>query len=360
MPALSIISRLRRELADKANRGFALGSALAVLLLVIWNFRAASENPPPKPAPAKATQTATDAARAKAPPPPAEVKKSDEKIPDPEDLTLTTSDGVRLILTYYRSNKGREAVPVVLLHASGGSRTDYKDLAASLQSQGFAVVVPDLRGHGDSTRQKLDGNDYTLKAAKLPIDQYRMMVEKDMYAVKEFLWDRNNAKELNLNKLCVLGAEMGASVAMNFTAIDALGYGESDRGASYGPLQLGRFVKALVLLSPEFSFKGLPLAMQHIRRDLPVLIIVGKRDAKSFNEAERVAKIFKRPKPKNIEDTTYFFNELDTTLQGTKLLEPKALNADRMIGQFLRLRLIQADQAREWTWKQLKKPHEDG
>jgi hypothetical protein len=192
-----------------------------------------------------------------------------------------------------------------------------------------------------------------------------LMVEKDMYAVKEFLWERNNAKELNLNKLCVLGAEMGASVAMNFTAFDGMGYGDSDRGPYYGPLQLGLFVKALVLLSPEVSFKGLPLVTlnEDLRKSLPVLILVGKEDPKSLNEAERVAKIFsfKRIQPKKSEDQTYFFKSLKTKLQGVKLLEPKTLDtADKLILPFLKLRLKDAEQAKDWNWKKLKKPHENG
>jgi pimeloyl-ACP methyl ester carboxylesterase len=299
-----------------------------------------------------------------APPAAPDVKKDSNsekgKIPEPEDVNLVTSDGVHLAMTYYPSNRGREAVPVVLLHMSKGSRTDYKYLAAELQKQGFAVIAPDLRGHGDSTKQKLGGSEYTLNAAKLPVEQYKFMIDKDMYALKEFLWEKNNAKELNLNKLCVIGAEMGASVAMNFTAFDSAGYGDSDRGPFYGPLQLGLFVKALVLLSPDVSFKGLPLApfAEDIRRNIPVLILVGKDDPKSLNEAERVAKIFKRSPPKKDEDTTYFFRTLDTKLQGTKLFEPKTLNTDRMISQFLELRLVQADEVKNWTWKALKKPHE--
>jgi alpha-beta hydrolase superfamily lysophospholipase len=287
-------------------------------------------------------------------------EKGKDKPAPPADLNVTTSDGVRLAITYYPSNRGREAVPILLLHMSKGSRTDYKYLASELQQQGFAVIVPDLRGHGDSTQQKLGGNEYTLSAAKLPVEQYKYMVEKDMYAVKEFLWEKNNAKELNLNKLCVIGAEMGASVAVNFTAFDAAGYGDSDRGPYYGPLQLGLFVKALVLLSPEVSFKGLPLAPLpgDLRKTLPVLILVGKEDPKSLNEAERVSKLFKRIDPKKAEDTTYFFRTLDTKLQGTKLLEPKTLNTDRIILQFLDLRLVQSDEVKNWTWKALKKPHE--
>jgi pimeloyl-ACP methyl ester carboxylesterase len=349
----------------KATRGLVLGSALSILLLAMGVY-AEARNPPVKtPRINSANNSAENTVPIADPPAPAADVKKDakpdkEKIPEPEDVSLTTSDGVRLAMTYYPSNRGREATPIILLHMSKGGRTDYKFLAAMLQSQGFAVIVPDLRGHGDSTKQKVGGNEYTLSAAKLPVEQYKLMVDKDMYAVKEFLWEKNNAKELNLNKLCVIGAEMGASVAMNYTAFDAAGYGDSDRGPHYGPLQLGLFVKALVLLSPEVSFKGLPLApfSEEIRKNIPVLILVGKDDPKSFGEAERVAKIFKRIPPKKDEDTTYFFKPLDTKLQGTKLLEPKTLNTDKIISQFLQLRLVQPDEAKNWTWKTLKKPHE--
>jgi pimeloyl-ACP methyl ester carboxylesterase len=375
--AVSILLPIRGKAFCGAFQAILLGFACSFFLLSI--AASAEEKKPPIKAtqvdPATiATQKAVPAADA--PVPATESKKAapvekekdagkdktpdKEKIPEPVELNLTTSDGVLLALTYYPSNHGREAIPIVLLHMSKGSRTDYKYLAVELQKQGFAVIAPDLRGHGDSTKQKIGDTDRTLNAAKLPIDQYLLMVDRDMYAVKEFLWEKNNAKELNLNKLCLIGAEMGASVAINFTAFDSMGYGDSDRGPFYGPLQLGLFVKGLILLSPEVSFKGLPLTPLHedLRKNLPVLILVGRDDSKSYGDAERVSKIFKRTPPKKPEDTTYFFNTLNTKLQGTHLLEPKTLNTDKMISQFLQLRLVQSEDAKNWTWKKLKKPHE--
>lgn len=155
---------------------------------------------------------------------------------------------------------------------------------------------------------------------------------------------------------------MGASVAMNFTAFDALGYGDSDRGPYYGTLQLGRFVKALALLSPEVSYRGLPMPaaqLEELRKSLPVLILVGKDDPKPLDEAERVSKFFKRIPPENQTDTTWFYQRLNTKLQGTKLLEVKDLAVSKeIIYPFLKLRMLDADQAKDWTWKSLKKPHE--
>ena len=191
-------------------------------------------------------------------------KDKEEEIPKPEDLVLQTGDGLELTLTYYRGTKGKQTIPVVLLHVWKQSRNDYKDLAPALQALGYAVIVPDLRGHGESTRLKGARKDETLKAATMPPAQFTAMVTHDMKAVKNFLWERNNAGELNIDKLCVVGAEMGASVALNFALADAL---EQDSNRVLRPdYKLGRFVKALVLISPEHSFRGLPIRAASAQR----------------------------------------------------------------------------------------------
>ncbi len=73
------------------------------------------------------------------------------------NITLNTHDGVTLGATYYGSLLGKEAVPVIMLHQYKGSRADFKDLALALQAKGCAVLVPDLRGHGQSTHQTEPG-----------------------------------------------------------------------------------------------------------------------------------------------------------------------------------------------------------
>ena len=71
-----------------------------------------------------------------------------------------------------------------------------------------------------------------------------------MVAIRNFLIDENNgggkSPRLNLNKLCIVGAGMGATVAAEF-ARDDWNLGPA------GPWQMGTFTKALVMLSPEFS-----------------------------------------------------------------------------------------------------------
>jgi pimeloyl-ACP methyl ester carboxylesterase len=296
--------------------------------------------------------------------PPEEEKKDGEKdeVPAAEDITLTTADGVQLAATYWPGTKKKEhqkeTVPVVLLHAWKGSRHDYKDLATSLQAMGHAVLAPDLRGHGDSTSIRGGG---TLNAANMVPAQFGLMVTRDMDAVKRFLWDKNNEGKLNLNRLCIVGAEMGAMVAMDFTLIDW-------NTPPYGPLQLGQFVKAVVLISPEPSFKGLTmraaLANRDIRSLLAVYLIVGGEDPKVLSEAHRIYKILEPQHrlygddEQNPAKKTLFFSQFDTKLQGTKLLAVKDLALDRRIARFIEFRLVQDPDIKALTWKELKLPHQ--
>ncbi len=288
-----------------------------------------------------------------------------------EDLVLRTHDGLQLAVTYYANagdeleqGKGKNTIPIVLLHGLKQSRNDYKDLARALQKSGYAVIVPDLRGHGGSTRRIGDSRDDTLDAAKMSPGQFGLMVTQDMRAVKDFLWQKNNAGELNLDKLCVVGAEMGASVALNFALFDAV---DQERNPVQRPdYKLGRFVKALVLISPELSFRGLltrkAASYPPVQRDIAVMIVVGKQDAKALSEARRLYGIFAKSHPEPTGDDkadkqTLFLGEFDTKLQGTKLLDPK-FNLSAVIADFIQRRLVKSEAAKDWTWRERKFPYE--
>ena len=261
------------------------------------------------------------------------------KLPAPEDVVLPARDGLELDATYYGSIKGREAVPVVLLHNFKGSRADYAELAASLQAQGHAVIVPDLRGHGTTAKKR--SGDRLSESATPPRDFFLAMIANDMEAVKTFLMTKHNAGELNIERLCVVGAEMGATIALNWAQYDwshpALLTGKQ-----------GQDVKALVLISPEFAFRGISVKLaaldEQIRSRLSVLILVGKGKPKSMQEADRVYRLFKPfhpdpPTEERAEKQDLFFHPVDTTLQGTQLVNGKGLRVGDNIAQFIKLRL---------------------
>ena len=252
------------------------------------------------------------------------------KIPAPIDIDLKSrtgqllsKDGVDLKATFYPGTKGKDTVPIIMVHMWEGKRSDYSSLASYLQKQGHAVLVPDLRGHGESTA--IANSQEKLNLAQFRPIHFERMVADDMEACKKYLMEKNNSGELNIDKLCVVGAEMGAVIAVNWAMLD---WSWPDLATG----KQGKDVKALVLLSPirkvEKGTLMLAQPSRHpaIRRELAVYIIYGdgmgsaafKRDAEQFYEA-----LLPFHKDKSAEDQDLFLFPVKTALQGTKMLTPQ-------------------------------------
>ena len=126
-------------------------------------------------------------------------KKDDQpvELPKPVDKELTADDGMILKITYYPGAKDQESVPVLVFHGFSKpcSRKDFdqeQGLAAFLQAKlGCAVIVPDLRGHGDSTKIMPENSNRAEKAKGRDL-MPAMMVPQDLRALKAFLWEQNN------------------------------------------------------------------------------------------------------------------------------------------------------------------------
>jgi pimeloyl-ACP methyl ester carboxylesterase len=296
--------RLRKSLAAPAGLSLALGPAVLRCLLLLLLSNAAVD-----------------------------ARAADEDKPTPPDqVTLRTGDNVALQATYYPSKLGKKAAAIVLLHASKGNRGDFEELSLKLQQAGHAVLAPDLRGHGDS-----DHSTGTLRAA-----DYEAMINEDLEAVKRFLIVKNNAGELNIERLGVVGVEMGAVVALNWAALDwswpMLNTGKQ-----------GQDVKAMVLVSPEWSFKGLRIneavVDPQVRSEIALMVVAGRGSGKSLQEARRLYSAFEKyhPQPpanEAAEKQTLWLRTPQTTLQGTRLLNEKSLHVDQMILKFVELRLV--------------------
>jgi pimeloyl-ACP methyl ester carboxylesterase len=228
--------------------------------------------------------------------------------PPSEVISLLTRDGVQLKGTYYPSSlrgtpRAKQVTPVVLLHDYKSSRAIFAPMVGRLQSPGegqadrpsFAVITVDLRGHGDSTKQITpNGFQYELDAAKLDKAGLLAMSSFDMEAVRSYLVSKNDAGELNLNKLCLVGAGMGANVAANWAVQDwsapALAIGKQ-----------GQDVKALVLISPRWSYKGLsmqgPMRFRPLMQNAAWMLIYGEEDAKVKTDVRRITKPLERFHP---------------------------------------------------------------
>jgi pimeloyl-ACP methyl ester carboxylesterase len=271
---------------------------------------------------------------------PARGQEKDDKIPEPADVTLATKDRVNLVATFYPGTKGQETVPVIMLHMRTRSRADYHDLALALQSAGHAVLVPDLRGHGDSPLFTEEGQKRDVE--RLAAADFQAM-GNDVEACKSFLMERNNEGELNIDKLCIVGAELGAIVAMNWAAVDW----------SFPPLAVGKqgqWVKALVLLSPSWTIKGYSLsdalASPAVQRELDVYILSGKKET----SATRIEKALGRYRADG-EEKNLVIAKLNTSLVGTKILESAELKVADRILTFIERTLVE----RTIPWKDRSK-----
>jgi pimeloyl-ACP methyl ester carboxylesterase len=283
-----------------------------------------------------------------------------EKEPPPaEEHVITTKDGVELHATWYPSTSGRNAAVVLFLHDFGGSRTDWRNLPADLQrSLDFAIVTLDLRGHGDSTQQvDPDGKERKLTAARLRPDDFVAMASQDVEAVKRWLIERNNNGELNIERLGIVGAGLGALVAAEWAQQDWA----YDKLPS---IKQGRDVKALALISPELHAKGLRasvLAEPPIRGQIGLQIIAGSGNGKAVRSARQVYNVVRRhyldppdsAPPEEVLAKKKLFLDIDypTSLQGTKMLGERLGLEDR-IARFLQIQLVD----REYPWQVRKSP----
>lgn len=180
-------------------------------------------------------------------------QQTEQKVPDLPVLTgkmptgtIATRDGETIAYQLY-PNPGKPGV--ILLHMYQRSREDLDGVGKWLQQNGYAVIAPDLRGHGLSTGS----------LEKFTSDDYNKMVY-DVEAAKAVL----EQSKANTKKISILGASIGANVAMN--------YAQNDPD-----------VKTLILLSPGVDYHG--IVTQYARFNKPFLIVASKNDDYSYQSA---------------------------------------------------------------------------
>jgi alpha-beta hydrolase superfamily lysophospholipase len=282
----------------------------------------------------------------------AQAKDEKKEFPLPQTVVRETTDGMLIRCQYYYGGidekTKKSTVPVIIVHDDGEEAKAYDGLAALLQKQGHAVLVPDLRGHGGSTSYR--------SGAKFEADDFKRSeraataaMGADLEAAKRFLLEQNNAGELNIELLTVIGVgDMGSVVATNWVAADW----------SWPQLpgrKQGQDVKALVLLSPAGSFKGVtsraalghPFLQNRYPTKSSVLLVVGKADRTSYADTGRIFKALE--KAHEINKTLYKV-EKDTSLSGARLLDRRLpLNVDTNIANFIRLKIV--NNADNFPWR---------
>jgi len=162
-----------------------------------------------------------------------------------ERVELVTSDGVRIIGSYYPS---QSESGVLLLHMLGRDRHSFDGLAREL-SGSYQVLSIDLRGHGES-----DGDFRSFSE-----DDFRNMV-LDVEAAAGFLAGKG------VVRVSVVGASIGANTALRYASVHP--------------------VERLVLLSPGKDYRGIDISS--ITYDKPLLVLVSRGDEYSFSSVEEL------------------------------------------------------------------------
>jgi pimeloyl-ACP methyl ester carboxylesterase len=152
-----------------------------------------------------------------------------------QTVNFLTDDGVSIIGSYYSplnaSSSSTTTPTIILLHMLGKDRSTWNAFASTLsQKEGYAVLSIDLRGHGESVKQN---NGNTISFQSFTPEDYNKMV-LDVKAAKQFLITNKHA---NPNNISIVGASIGANVAINYAAVDPT-------------------IKSVVLFSPGLNYRG--------------------------------------------------------------------------------------------------------
>ena len=286
--------------------------------------------------------------------------KKTNKLPAPERILLKTKDQVRLTCVYFASTKGKDAAPIILIHGWKGVGGEFNRLGRFLQSLGHAVIVPDLRGHGESIQRRTsDGELVTIDPERMKVAEIAGMVEFDIEAVKKYLLAEHDAGKLNVEMLTIVGAKMGAIIAANWAVQDW-------SWPILPTLKQGQDVKALVLISPSSAFKGLkmqPAYQDENVRSLPTLVLVGTESQRAYSESRRLHTKLKRFHVSDSKEAsrenlpqTLFFVQFPTSLQGTTLLDARIkkgrFSPQEWISEFIQYSVV--SHREDYTWKQRK------
>jgi hypothetical protein len=230
----------------------------------------------------------------------ANAKQDDRPIPPPANITLETKDKVLLKCTYFaaptdQAGSGKSVIPFLLIHDWDGSRADLLPFAEYLQKSGYAVIVPDLRGHGESIARA--GGTAKLDSAKLRKSDMTAVL-LDIERCKKYLVQRNNDGELNIDLLNVVVVGKSAVFALDWTISD---WSWQNRGA----IKQGKDVKSLTLISPEKKAKNIglsqslrsPLFSGRAGNNLPTLVLWSADDDVAADESDSIYRSMKKGRP---------------------------------------------------------------
>ena len=275
---------------------------------------------------------------------------------------FTTRDGWRLVANYYKGAGNADAPAVLLLHGRDGKKEDFDALAKKLAEQGCAVIVPDLRGCGEST--SLAVNDMSRgprgmrqprerKMSQFNNDDLRALIEYDKEVWFNFLLYLHNKELLNIKKTVVVGSELGAALAATWARDDWNGKGDAAQN-----------VVGVALLSPDASndegkFNALT-ALDAYRKKAKgkssgFVVFVGQMTEDKFEDAKKIQKKIGGKADEELppQEKTIPIVALKTEKQGVELLKIQSFGVSDTVVQFVANRMSALPKKRQ-KWEAIE------
>lgn len=210
---------------------------------------------------------------------------------------ILSAEGWPIHTTYYESAAGKESPAVILLAGAEGpdkkdarNRRVWKDTALTLQKSGFAVIAVDLRKHGDSILPVAEGATATTKMAP---NDYLLMANFDLEAVKDFLLAEHKNEKLNIRKTGIVAVGSSAMVAAAFASADWAKKPYPDGPTLDSSTPRGQDVRSLIMYSPNANVKGLnsnSIMKSLSVRQIAIHIVASKDVKEDFRNAEKIYK----------------------------------------------------------------------
>jgi fermentation-respiration switch protein FrsA (DUF1100 family) len=175
-------------------------------------------------------------------------------LPGARDVRLTTADGLTLGAWYLPGEGGHT---VLVANGNGGDRTDRVALAAALRDAGFAVLLFDYRGYGDSEGEPTEaGLALDVRAARsYLVDDLRVPPDRLVYF-------GDSIGGAVVSELAVEYPPAGLVLRSPFTEL-------ADTAAEHYP-----FLPVRLLLRDRFP------VVEHVRRiRVPTVVVHGSADS---------------------------------------------------------------------------------
>lgn len=247
-----------------------------------------------------------------------------------------TADQVQLRGVYYKGSADNSTIPVILIHDKKGKKEDMEPLAKKLAEKGMAVLLPDLRGHGESVTAAIEDFSPGGDRPAIRQNEYRAesFNESDLEGMRSYdglLWFQflvwlHNEEKINLRRLVIVGNGFGAGIGASWILNDWKATPKK-----------GRFTKGLVLISPDpdsaFEEIGSSRAKPNSVR---YKIFVGHLEKTKFQNSETIRlEIAKEKDSTPEEERKVPIESFKTEKQGIQLLDVESFQIPDKIIQFI-------------------------